>query len=204
MLKVLLTDDQLIIRRGVKQILLEDFTFVEVTEIATTAEFLERINKESWDIAINDLYLEGMMEALKMVKQLQPSLPVLILTSLAGEQFAMKSLQNGASGYLNKDAAAAELIKAVRQVLSGRKYIPPRLAENGLEENPDRLPHEKLSERELKVFKLLVSGKTVAEIGIILSLQSNTVSTYRSRLLVKMNMRTNADILRYAMEHNLF
>jgi two-component system invasion response regulator UvrY len=200
MLKVLIANDQPIIRRGIRQILLEEFSFVEVEEVAQCDELMLKVKNSIWDVILADLSIPCILDTLKEIKQEREKLPILILNSGNEDRFSIKAVHQSADGYLHQNAEAAELIKAINLVLTGKKYMSPGDDYSNL----DGSPHEKLSDRELHVFRLLAAGKTVAEIGRILSLRSNTVSTYRTRLLGKMSMRTNADLLRYAMEHNLF
>jgi DNA-binding NarL/FixJ family response regulator len=145
-------------------------------------------------------------DILKEVKHVQPHLPVLVLSIHAEEQFAVRVLKGGASGYLTKENAPAELVKAIRKVVAGGKYISRSLAETlafGLDDASDQPRHETLSDREFQVMQLMAGGKTLAEIAEELSLSAKTVSTYRTRLLDKMSFKTNAEIIRYAIEHGL-
>jgi DNA-binding NarL/FixJ family response regulator len=146
------------------------------------------------------------LEALQEIKQLRPDLPVLILSIHPEEQYAIRVLRAGASGYLRKDIVPDELVNAVHKLLSGKKYITLSIAEkiaDAFNNDKEALPHESLSDRELNVFKMLASGKAVSEIAESLSLSVTTVSTYRSRIMSKMNMKTNTNLTLYAMEHSL-
>jgi two-component system invasion response regulator UvrY len=206
-MRILIADDHAIVRRGLKGILLEEFPLAEIIEVGDAATLLLRVLKEEWDIVISDLSMPGRsgLEALAEIRQHAPKLPVLILSIYPEEQYAIRALKAGAAGYLNKDMAPDELINAVRRVLSGRKYITASIAEKLADFNDVHKPlHEQLSDREFEVLKLLSSGKSVSEIGTIFNLSVTTISTYRARILKKMNMRTNVDIIQYAIAHQLF
>jgi DNA-binding NarL/FixJ family response regulator len=161
-----------------------------------------------WDLVISDLSMPGRngLEALRQIKEHYPKLPILILSVYPEEQYAIRVLKAGASGYLNKELAPEELINAVHRVLLGRKYITPAIAEKlaGRMNGEDgQLPHEQLSDREFEVLKLLAAGKSLTDIGTMLSISATTVGTYRSRILAKMDFKTNADMTRYAIAHHL-
>ena len=161
-----------------------------------------------WDVVISDLSMPGRsgLEALQQIKQLQPKLPVLILSIHPEEQYAIRVLKAGASGYLSKDSAPDELVNAVQRVLLGKKYITDTIAEklaSVLDQDSNKSPHEYLSDREFSVLKMLAAGKSVSEIAESLFLSVTTVSTYRSRIMTKMNMKSNADLTLYAVEHKL-
>jgi DNA-binding NarL/FixJ family response regulator len=206
-MRILIADDHAIVRRGLKNILQEEFPLAEIIEVGDAATLLLRVLKEEWDIVISDLSMPGRsgLEALAEIRQHAPKLPVLILSIYPEEQYAIRALKAGAAGYLNKDMAPDELINAVRRVLSGRKYITASIAEKLADFKDVHKPlHEQLSDREFEVLKLLSSGKSVSEIGTIFNLSVTTISTYRARILKKMNMRTNVDIIQYAIAHQLF
>lgn len=208
MLKVLIADDHEIVRRGLKQILVEGFAFATIEEAGDCPTLVEKALGGDWDIIVSDLAMPGGggLEALKQIKKESPSLPVLILSIYPEDQYALRVLKAGASGYLNKDAAPEELVIAIQRILSGRRYVTESMAEKivqKLEDQNNVPPHELLSDREWDVFRYLASGRTVSEICEILSLKSTTVSTYRTRILMKMSLRTNADIIQYALENKL-
>jgi two-component system invasion response regulator UvrY len=206
-MRILIADDHAIVRRGLKNILQEEFPLAEIIEVGDAATLLLRVLKEEWDIVISDLSMPGRsgLEALAEIRQHAQKLPVLILSIYPEEQYAIRALKAGAAGYLNKDMAPDELINAVRRVLSGRKYITASIAEKLADFKDVHKPlHEQLSDREFEVLKLLSSGKSVSEIGTIFNLSVTTISTYRARILKKMNMRTNVDIIQYAIAHQLF
>lgn len=208
MLRFLIADDHAILRAGIKQILLADFPSAIIEEVNDAEELIKRIRKEEWDMVISDLTMPGGsgLDALQQIQIEFPSLPVLILSMHPEEQFAPRLLKAGASGYLNKEAVPTELSVAVRRILQGRKYITPAVAEKlaeDLNRNTDKLPHETLSNREFDIFQLLAAGKTVGEIAEILSLGVTTVSTHRSHILTKMNLKNNADLIKYAVNNGL-
>jgi two-component system invasion response regulator UvrY len=209
MLRVLIADDHEIVRRGLRQILLEGFTSIHVEEAYDCPSLVGKAMAEKWDIVVSDLAMPGGggLAALKQIKEKQPGLPVLILSIYPEEQYALSVIKSGAAGYLNKDAAPDELVNAVERILSGQKSITEtiggKLVNHLHGSMPENAPHDCLSERERDVFRLLATGKSVTEISVMLTLGTTTVSTYRSRILEKMKMNTHADITRYAMDNNL-
>lgn len=208
MFRVLIADDHTVVRRGLKQILLEGFPSAEVVEVADAEELIKKIIQSDWELVISDLSMPGRsgLEALQQIKQIRPHIPVLILSIHPEEQYAIRVLRAGASGYLSKDMAPDELVIAVQKVMLGKKYITDTIAEklaSVLDHDSSKQPHETLSDREFTVLKLLASGKSVSEIAESMFLSVTTVSTYRTRLLSKMNMKTNADLTLYAIENKL-
>jgi two-component system invasion response regulator UvrY len=186
----------------------EEFPAAEIAETADSDDLLNLVRKEHWDVVISDISMPGRggLEVLQQIRQQFPKLPVLILSIHPEDQYAIRVLRAGASGYLSKESAQGEVVAAVHKVLMGKKHITPALAEKlveSLDRDPEKLPHEFLSDREFEVFKLLAGGKSVSEIGEQLSLSSTTISTYRSRVLTKMTMKTNADLTLYAVENSL-
>jgi len=208
MIKILIADDHAIVREGLKQILSESPDLVVVAEASSGQEVLEKISKNDLDLVVLDIAMPGRggLDILKEIKTQKPRLPVLMLSMYPEEQYAIRVLKAGASGYLTKESAPDELVKAIRQISQGKKYISPSLAEKlaiDLELGPDKLPHEILSDREYQVMCMIASGKTLKEIADGLSLSIKTISTYRSRILEKMNMKTNAELTHYAIKNNL-
>jgi two-component system, NarL family, invasion response regulator UvrY len=208
MLRILIADDHAIIRKGLKQILLEEYPTAFIDEVADAEGVLKKAIASEWDIIISDLSMPGRsgLDVVHDIKHNFPKLPVLILSIHPEEQYAIRVLKAGAAGYLSKEAANDELVKAVQRVLQGRKYISPSIAEklaDELDQNVNKPPHELLSDREFHVFKLLAEGKGVSEIAELLSLSVTTVSTYRARVLIKMNAKSNAELTRYAIENRL-
>ncbi len=207
-MRILIADDHTLIREGLRKILVEAFPFADVQDVADSAELLKRAIQEKWDIIISDITMPGYsgIEVLKQIKEHVPLTPVLMLSMHAPEQYAVRSLKAGASGYLTKESAPYELVKAVEQILSGRKYITSEVAEvlaGSIEQNSNQTPHELLSDREFEVFKMIVVGKSISAIGEILSLNVNTISTYRSRIMEKMRLQNNADLVKYAIMNNI-
>src|ERR1035437_6740204 len=184
MKKILIADDHPTIRNGVKQILASEFSEIEFGEASNAAEVFKMVREKDWDILILDMDMPGRngLEVLKQLKDDKTNIPILMFSMHPEEQIAIRALKSGASGYLSKDTADTELTKAVQQILSGRKYIPPTLAEQlaGQLENPlNKAPHQLLSDREYETLLLFSKGKTVSQIADELSLGIPTVSTYR-------------------------
>lgn len=208
MIKILIVDDHAVVRDGVKKIFEELHGAASFGEAAGAAEALELARERDWDVVLLDLSLGGRsgLEVLRGLKQLRPKLPVLILSMYTEEQYARRAFKAGAAGYVTKDSPREELLRAVRKVTAGGRYVSPTLAEQlvaDLERGTDRPPHEALSDREFEVMLLIASGKTVSEIAAQLSLSDKTVSTYRARILAKMDMKTNAELTRYAIQNDL-
>lgn len=209
MIKVLIADDHAVVRRGLKQILAETAGEIVVEGEATNGrEVLQQVEARAWDVLVLDITMPGRsgLDILKDLRQLRPELPVLILSMHAEEQFATRMLKAGASGYLNKESAPEELVKAIRKVYGGGKYVSPAHAERIVSElsgDSEKLPHELLSDREYEILCLMASGKTPTLIAKELSLSVKTVSTYRSRILEKMNFTTNAQLTHYAIKNGL-
>jgi len=208
MVRIIIADDHTVVRKGLKQILLEEFPSALIEEVSDAEELLKKVMKSEWDVVISDLSMPGRsgLESLQQIKQYYPRLPVLILSVHSEEHYAIRVLKAGASGYLSKDTASDELVKAVNRVLLGKKYITASIAEklaSTLDQDNEKPSHEHLSDREFEVLKLIASGKSVSDIAAMLSLSVTTVSTYRARILTKMNMKTNADLTLYAIQNKL-
>lgn len=208
MLKILLADDHAVVRHGVKQILAEAFTQTEFGEVQNIHELFKLIDKENWDIVVLDLNMPGGngLEALKQIKSGRPQLQVLILSMYPEDQYAVRTIIAGAAGYLNKESAPEELVQAVRKILHGGKYISAAVADELVlhAQNADDQPlYKHLSDREYQVLCLISSGKEIKEISAELLLSAKTISTYRSRLLLKLNMKTNAELTHYAIQNGL-
>jgi DNA-binding NarL/FixJ family response regulator len=208
MIKVLIADDHPIVRQGLRQILSATADMVVAGEAVNGQEALDQVRIGGWDVLVLDITMPGRsgFDILKELKYEQPDLPVLVLSIHAEEQLAVRVLKAGAAGYVTKENAPNELVRAIRKVVSGGKYISPGLAETlafGLDAASDRPRHETLSDREFQVMQLMASGKTLAEIAEELSLSAKTVSTYRTRLLEKLNLKTNAELMRYAIDNRL-
>jgi two-component system invasion response regulator UvrY len=206
MLRILIADDHDIVRRGMKQILLEEFSFAHIGEAIDTDSLIAKAINEKWDIVVSDLAMPGGggLLALRTILEKVPGLPVLFFSTYPEEQYALRVIKAGAAGYLNKNVATEELPKAVRQILSGKKYTSAGIAEKlGLPQKDftETTLHELLSERELSIFIMIAAGQSISEIASKLDLATTTISTYRSRILTKMNLRTNAELTQYAIEH---
>jgi DNA-binding NarL/FixJ family response regulator len=208
MMRILIADDHTVVRKGLRQILLEAFPSAEIEEASDAESLVREAMTDRWDVVITDLSMPGRsgLDALHQIKQQLPKLPILVLSIHPEEQYAIRVLRAGAAGYLSKDMASEELVGAVQRVLLGKKYISPTVAEklaSTLDLDEDKLPHEQLSDREFDVLKLIAVGKSITEIAQMLSLSPTTISTYRSRILTKLGLRTNADLILYALEHHL-
>lgn len=206
--RILIVDDHFVVRQGLKLILREHFSSAEFGEAGDGGEALQAIWKEPWDVVLLDISMPGRggLEALKDIKQSRPKLPVIILSMHPEDQFSIRMLKLGASSYIRKDCAGQELVKAVTAAIEGNHYITPTLAEKlalNLTHDQDAPLHETLSDREYQVMCLLASGKTVKEIGNDLSLSVKTISTYRTRILEKLNLKNNSQIMRYAVQRGL-
>ncbi len=206
--RFLIADDHTVVRKGLKQILLEAFPSAFVEEVKDAEGLLKMVFTQAWDVVISDISMPGRsgLEVLQQVKQHYPKLPVLILSVHSEDLYALRVLKSGASGYLNKDSAPEQLVAAVNRVMQGKKYITPTVAEklaNSLDHDLDKLSHEYLSDREFEVLKLIAGGQAVSDIAARLSLSVTTISTYRSRIMTKMSLKTNAELTLYAIEHKL-
>ncbi len=208
MIKILIADDHALLRRGLKQIISETRD-MEVTGAASTgAEVIEKASKNDYDIIVLDITMPGVsgLEILKQLKHDHPRLPVLILSFHPEEQYAVRALRAGAAGYLTKESAADELLVALRAIARGKKYVTSSLADKLVEAvgiEIDKLPHERLSDREFQVLRLIAAGKGITEIAGELFLSPKTVSTYRSRILLKTGMKNSAELTHYAVTHGL-
>jgi len=208
MIRILIVDDHAILLRGLKEILEREFRDVSIGEAGTAEQALTQLDAENWDLVILDITLPGRsgVDVLRNVKALRPKLPILVLSMHPEDQYGKRVLKAGASGYMNKESAPEELIKAVRKLLSGGRYVSPTLAETlavDLSRDDGTPAHERLSDREFEVLRKMASGKTVGQIAQELHLSVPTVSTYRARILEKMGMSTNAELIRYAVSHHL-
>lgn len=208
MIRVLVADDHAIVRRGLKLIMEEEFHSIVFGEASNGQQALDLVWKQDWDIVVLDITMPGRngLDILKELKQLRPKLPVLVLSMHSEDQFAVRVLKSGASGYMTKENVPEELVKAIKKVLAGGKYVSASLAEElafRLETDDEKPLYERLSDREYQVLCLIASGKTIKQISEQLSLSIKTISTYRTRILEKLKMKTNAELTHYAMKHKL-
>jgi len=207
-MKVLIADDHAVFRRGLRETLAEVFSKVTVGEAKTAQETVGLVVRHDWDLVILDISMPGKsgLDILDDVKRLRPKLPILFLSMHPEEQFARRALKSGAAGYLTKESVPEELKVAVRKVAAGGRYVSAALAEKlavDLRDGADTPLHELLSDREFQVLRMIASGKTVKQIAEELSLSVKTVSTYRARILEKSGMKTNAQLIRYALQTQL-
>ena len=205
--RIILADDHSFIRLGLVQILKDEYPAAEIKQVADGETLIKEVTLHEWDLVISDLDMPGRsgLEALEQIKLIKPHLPVLILSIYAEDLYAVRVLKAGASGYLNKNSAPDELITAIQRITLGKKYITPEIAEKLLSnlDDDDKKPHELLTNREFEIFKLLALGKTVTQIAETLSLALTTISTYRSRVMEKLNLSTNSELTRYAISHHI-
>ena len=208
MIKILIADDHSIVRSGLKQIV-EETPDIEVTgEAIDGRELVAKLSKGKYDVVVLDISMPGQngIDVLRQVKSLYPELPVLILSMHPEEQYAVRALRAGAAGYLTKESATGELISAIRKIYNGGNYVSAGLAEKlalDLIADTSKPPHELLSDREFQVLRMIAGGKTIRDIAAALYLSSKTVSTYRSRILEKMRMKNNEDLIRYGRHYRL-
>lgn len=207
-MRVLIADDHAVFRRGLKETLAEAFSAVVFGEASTAQEALDHVRRQSWDVVILDISMPGKsgLDILDELKRLRPKLPILLLSMHPEQQFARRALKAGAAGYLTKDGVPEELKEAIKKIVGGGRYVSATLAEKlavDLREGSDLPLHELLSDREFQVLRMIASGKTVKEIAEELSLSVKTVSTYRARILEKSGMKTNAELIRYALQADL-
>ncbi len=208
MVKILIADDHPIVRRGLRDIIEEEQDFIVECEASSAEEVLDKLRNYKIDITLLDISMPGKsgLDLILDIKSEFPEVNILVLSGMSEEQFAKRALKLGASGYITKESAADLLINAMRKVIKGKKYISDKLAEimaNDLLNNENVKLHEKLSSREFEVLRLIGSGKSVGEIADILNLSVTTISTFRSRILTKLNLKNNSDIIQYCINENL-
>lgn len=207
-MKIIIADDHFVVRRGLAGLIRTSISSVEIEEAVDVDSFLDKIFKDKYDLAILDLTMPGKsgMEALEQVKLHFPDMPVLIFSSQPESQYALKAIKAGAAGYLSKESDTEEIINAIKMLILGKKYITPLIADQlimSLDKNKGLYPHNNLSTREFEVLKLIGKGLSVSEIAEQMNLSITTVSTYRGRLLEKMNFTSNAQVVMYCVEHQL-
>ena len=206
MLKILVVDDHPVVRRGLKQILTEEPDVALVGEAQTSSEVFDLVRAQRWDAVVLDVTMPGRggLDIFKELKHEHPRLPVLMLSIHPEDQYAVRALKEGAAGYMNKECAPEELIGAIRKIVRGGKYVSSALAEKLAFMLESQAPsHDSLSGREYQVLLMLASGKTLSQISEEMSLSIKTIATYRARILEKMNMKNNAELIRYAIKHSL-
>ncbi len=206
-MRVMVVDDHALLRRGVCELFAGEFPGVEMVEAATGEDAVARVGDEPWDLIILDLAMDrrGGLDALKDIHTRRPEIPIIVLTFHEEEHYAIRALRGGARGFVTKRAAATELVRAARKAMTGARYLSDGLAEKLADAafEPEKLPHEHLSDRELQVLRMLAIGKSVRQIGEDLALSEKTISTYRARLLAKMQLDSNAALMRYALRIGL-
>jgi DNA-binding NarL/FixJ family response regulator len=208
MTRILLVDDHPVVRQGIKQVLAGAFHPAQVGEASNAEEGMMEVKGTEWDVMVLDLSLPGTsgLDLLKDLRRERPTLPVLVLSMYSPEQFARRAMNAGASGYLTKDSNPTELVKAVGEVIAGRRYLNPSIIEEPsgtVQTEGDQRPHESLSDREYQVLRMIASGLTVSQVAARLTLSVKTVSTYRARVLEKMKMKTTAELMHYGIQHGL-
>lgn len=208
MLRILIADDHEVVRKGLKQILQDHFTGAFIEEVEDAETLIKQVMAATWDVVISDVNMPGRsgLDALKEIRNTYASLPVLILSIYPEEHYAMRVLKAGASGYLCKNSASDELVKAVQKVLLGKKYFSQYVMEqlaNNIDTDFTKSAYENLSNREFDVMKLLASGKSVSHIAEKLSLSVTTISTYRTRIMTKTGLNSNSELTKYAIENQL-
>jgi len=207
-IKILIVDDHMIFREGIKKVLASASDIEVAGEAGNGKDALQAITEKNYDVVLQDLALpdiEG-LDLLRRIRNQKPALPVLVLSFFPEEQFAVRVLKEGASGYLTKESVPNELINAIRKAAGGGKYISAALAENlagSITGEKERLPHELLSSREFQIFSMIAAGKSVKEMSNDLSLSRTTITSYRSRIFDKLRFKTNADLIRYAVENRI-
>lgn len=204
---VLIADDHDLVRRGLKQLLRDELGSVQFGEAADAAGLLVQASQRSWDVVLLDIEMPGLngLEALRQLKKVAPQLPVLVLSLHSEDQYALRALKAGAAGYLPKDGASAAVVAAIQKVRAGGTYLTPTVAELLAEDfrKEKVIVQAPLSQRELEVLRQIAVGKSIKEIAFELALSTKTIGTFRSRLLKKLKLQTNADLIRYALRENL-
>ena len=208
MKRILIADDHEIIRRGLRQILTDEFPKLQVGDAANARDAVEAVRKQAWDAVLLDINMPGRsgLDVLEELKRLRPAMPVVVLTAFPEEDYAVRAFKLGASGYVSKESASDELLAALRKTLAGGRYVTASLAEKlaaSVAGDAPSAPHETLSNRELQVLRLIAQGRTIKEVAAELSLSEKTIGTYRTRLSEKMGLSTNVELARYAFRHKL-
>jgi two-component system invasion response regulator UvrY len=207
-MKILIVDDHTVIHQGLERILGDEFEGATFGKARHSQQALDLVSDEHWDVVVLDVDLPGRggLDVLKLIRAERPKLPVIMFSMHSEEQFAVRSLKAGASGYVAKDAASEQLVEAIRKAIRGGRYVSPALAEmlaTDLSRDRSSAPHEILSDREFEVLRMIASGKSTTAMADLLSLSVKTVSTYRTRILEKLQLETTAELIRYAIDHGL-
>ncbi len=207
-LRILIADDHALVRAGIKTILSDEVDIELIGEADSATQALKRVRSEDWDIVIMDINMPGQnsLDVLRLMKLEKPELPVLILTMHPENQYALRALKDGASGYLTKSGAPDDLVSAIRRIVAGGAYVSPSLAlqlADQLKSKPRETLHELLSDREFTVLCAIADGKPLAQVAADLNLSAKTISSYRTRVLNKLGMHSNTELVRYALEHHL-
>lgn len=208
MIRVLVADDHAIVREGLKQILAKSGDLTVAGEAADGNAVLKMVREQTWDVLVTDMSMPGRngLELIKMVKEARPDLPVLVLSMYGEEQFAVRAIRAGASGYLTKESASEHLVAAIRKIAAGGVHVSPAVAQvlfQSVRGDNGALPHTQLSDREMQVLRMIASGQSISDIARELSLSPKTISTHKTRILEKMEMHNQAELIRYAIEHKL-
>ena len=208
MIRILIADDHAMVRKGLKETLEEELGSVVFGEVENGQQSIDQVRGHPWDLVLLDINMSGRdgLDVLEEIRTIRPKLPVLILSMYPEVEFGVRALRQGAAGYLSKQAAAEELVKAVKKVLAGGRFISPLLADRlaaGVQRGMERLPHESLSKRELQVMRMIAMGRSLKEIATELSLSTKTIGTYHTRLLTKLGLKSDVEIARYALSHKL-
>jgi DNA-binding NarL/FixJ family response regulator len=208
MIRILVADDHTIVREGLKQILARSGDLIVAGEAANGNDVLKLVREQDWDVLVTDMSMPGRsgIELIKLVKAARPKLPVLVLSMYGEDQYAVRAIRAGASGYLNKESASEQLVAAIRKIAGGGVHVSAAVAEalfQNVRGGHSAMPHEQLSDREFQVLQLIAQGRSVTEIATLLNLSPKTVSTHKTRILQKMNMTNPAELIRYAIGHRL-
>jgi two-component system, NarL family, invasion response regulator UvrY len=208
MKRILIADDHEIVRRGLRQILTDEFPKLQVGDAANARDTVEAVRKQAWDAVLLDINMPGRsgLDVLEELKRLRPAMPVVVLTAFPEEDYAVRAFKLGASGYVSKESASDELLAALRKALAGGRYVTASLAEKlaaSIAGDAPSAPHETLSNRELQVLRLIAQGRTIKEVAAELALSEKTIGTYRTRISEKMGLSTNVELARYAFQHKL-
>ncbi len=208
-MRILIADDHTIVREGIKMLLIEAYPTAEIVDVSDSEELLKQVWASKWDVIISDISMppgDSGLEAIKKIKEHTPTTPVIILSMHAPEQYAVRAIKSGASSYLTKGAATLELVNAVNHVLSGKKFLTPDVVTvlaDAFENSTNRKTLEQLSDREMEVFIMLAKGKTISEIAHEISLNANTISTFRARIFEKMGFHNNLELIKYAIDNQI-